>query len=652
MKKLHGLLLSCCILFCSLVSANSFPWDFSGQRQHLEAVNLHLSHPYVALLPAGEEIVVSPDPNQLRVVDLRGVDCYPQPDRLETCGAPDTLCVLLFTKSEERLPEIRFNLRFGEGIEYGGFAEINFSDDAVFPPPLTDLDVISDQNPESPSFLISGVTRDSGSVYICFGVRAECGADLETFPPTLSANWDYTTESGVFCEGNFDFPGDFTAEVITPRVAFGAPLPGNTNLGLPDGLACNTINITQTTVSSSASGYLLTADEYGFDDGITIAEVRRNGTVVDPANYTIDPTTGAFSYNVDASDDPIAFNELDQVQLCYQYTDCFPNVDYAPVYTVVSTCDGVICTGPAVENNTARLISDYPSTGATIAVGYTTVTDPVICTETPYVFDVSITASNTTADAGDVYNLSANLRACTENFFFLSMIEVVDPATNMPVGTLDPSIYTIRTTNSGLDVAGTVIIDLKENETVTGGNLIDIDGDGFFDDIVAGTETILRLTYDITCTDEDAANTIAFDPDAFTGCQFADIQVFGAESCGFRGINGRNSNTGAPDFNVNSTAIFSNAVDMFNGRMGYDFGLVGNEPSGGACNDLPPSTKRLRFEYNIGSSMVTDCPPGSSPIATFTFALDAPTTLTNDAVFSNFVFEDAGGTQTIITAPA
>ena len=612
----------------------------------------YVEHPFVALPGLS---VFSPEPNQLRIQDLRGVECYPQPDRLEVCGAADTTCILLFTKSAERLPDIRLTLRFGEGIEYGGFAEVNYSDDAVFPPPLTDVNVISDQNPEAPSFLISEVTRDSGAVYVCFGIRAECGSDIEEFPPIITYDWAYTTEAGVFCKGEYTAPESFGSEVIIPRVQFAPNAVSDANLDGPNDLACQTVRITQSTPGTSVSGYLITVDEYGFDDGIALEEIRFDGgTLARGEDFTVDPT-GLVTANINKADNPLAFNGIDEITLCYTYTDCPPNIDFRPLYTVVSTCEGEICTGPPEANDSGRLISRFTGV-ADINIDYDTgevAADdtqfpsgglPNACSDEPYVFDITVAATNGTPVEGDIYDVRLRLRACASSLFFLSQVQLVDEDGSV-LAIVPEAGYSVRTTDrqgtasQQLDVAGTVSLDLRDLEMAVG-PLLDLDGDGSFNDLPAGEVIRIRFFYELHCGIEDAENTFVAAEGSFMGCQFSDITAFGRSACDSAGEDDREQNVPAPDFSSSSTAEFQ-MLTPFPGNQssfsGYDFGRFGE--TGGQA--MAPSTETISFSYALQSNPATDCATPQNATAIYNFTLPVKPLIANNIEFTNVRYDGA-----------
>ena len=640
---------------------------------------LHEDHPYVALTPAVYKqhkvdrarlaaarqfmaaAAVSPEPNQLRLQDLRGVDCYPQPDNLEVCGAPDTTCVLFFTKSEERLPEIELTLRFGEGLEAapfpsGDYALIDYSDDAIFPPPLTDIDDISVQNPEAPSFLLSGVTRDSGAVYICFGIQAECGADFADNPPNIDFEWRYTTASGVFCTGEYTPIQDFSADVIIPMVRFTAPLPGDTNLGLANNPnACQSINITQTTLGASAAEYIFTAEDYGFDQGIMVSSLSRNGTEVPASEYTIG-ADGTLTYQYDGSDGALGAGEVDNLELCYSYSACFANVDFNPTYTVVTACGGEVCTGPADVNNSGMLISDFPPV-ANLTATYEAVPVnangdglPNACAMEPYVFDIVFETTNDDEIDGDIYGLNTNLRACVNPALGLAMVEVVDNATMTVVGQLDPATFNVRSTqelnsqgNPTLNTPGTVNVNLNSNDVVSSSALTDIDGDGFFDDIPAGQTLRLRYTFEVNCGADDAASVTADVNSGPVMCQFTQVGIQFRRSCNTASASANRNLQNTPSFDATSVSSFDNPNNFNIGgqnRDGYNFGQYGNF-NNATCNPRPVSTNTFEFRYTLGNDALTACPGGNGSSTLTLFTAGDPR-ITNDLEISNIMIDNTG----------
>jgi len=304
-----------------LVEPASFvPKDFLGGAAGAESVDKRAGNTEPDALESHDNIFdLSPDPDQLRVQDLRNIDCYAQPDALEVCGLGDTIPFMLFTKSVAPLQDIRLDVIFEDGIEYGGFAYVDntLADSGV------QLDTISTENPESPSFLLDQVSEATGGVVVYLGVRAECGVDFSINNPDVTLNFSYTNAEGVACTGSVTLE-DYGGNVVTPRVVI-TNTPSFENLGRPGDISCQSLNISQSTMNATATGYIFTAGNYGFDEGISIVEVRKGGDVLPATDYVIDPVTGQLTLVVTSptADGLLNFNETETIEVCYTYTECF-----------------------------------------------------------------------------------------------------------------------------------------------------------------------------------------------------------------------------------------------------------------------------------------------------------------------------------------
>jgi len=58
---------------------------------------------------------------EIEFIDLRGVPGYPQIDDVTTCGAADTLSMIIFTGDFGEVNGFEFEIDLPEGVEYGGF---------------------------------------------------------------------------------------------------------------------------------------------------------------------------------------------------------------------------------------------------------------------------------------------------------------------------------------------------------------------------------------------------------------------------------------------------------------------------------------------------------------------------------------------------
>ena len=639
-----------CVCLTSAFAAGPFgksapSFLLHGERQ---LNDLYVDHPFVAL-PG--QTLFSPDPDQLRIQDLRGVDCYPQPDFVEVCGAADTTCILLFTKSQELVPEIALTVRFSEGLEYAGFVSVPTAEEAAFDSPFTDVDIISDQNPEAPSFLISGVVQDSGAVVVCFGISAECGVDLERNPPRVGYEWEFTTEAGVFCQGSFEPINPFTGNVITPRVRFTQTdnFPNNIvlgNINAPN--ACQTVRLTETTPGGSVTGYIFTAADYGFEEGVEIIRIETPDGEILPEAFDVDPVTGTLTVFVDRSADPLAFNEVEDIRFCFAYSECIANNDFFPVYTVVSACQGEVCTGPPVSAGNGGLFSNFPGP-ADVRLTYEEVQAPSVPGDQPLVFDLLFGTLGDTEGVDDLFDLRARVRSCASPLVYAAAIQLIDTDGVTVLGTFEPSASSVRNADAGRDLAGTLDVRLQRNNTVSGGGLEDLDGDGFFDDVAAGNQVRVRVTYEINCTSADASNVVSPAAGSSTTCNFRQVISNARSGCGAIGESDVENITNGANLTTTSVASFANEAENIERNVdGYNFGFIGTPGNGSAG----PKTQTFEVDYTLADDPITRCPnddPGSIVVQ---FIASGDPRLTEDFVFDNFVFVDENGTDVTVPAAA
>lgn len=635
------------VLLCSvpLSALNWMPQEiFPALQSTVEVESLQDAHPYVAL---PETFAVSPDPDQLRVQDLRGIECYPQPDQLQVCGEGDTIPIMLFTKSVVPLQDIRLDVVFEDGIEYGGFAYVDNS--------LSDsgaqLDTISTENPEAPSFLIDMVSEETGGVIIHLGVRAECGVDFSQNNPDITLNFSYTNADGVACTGSVTLE-DYGGNVITPKVVI-TSTPPNVSLGRPGDLSCQTLDISQSTLNASATGYIFTAADYGFEEGITIVEVRRGGDVLAPADYTIDATTGQLTLVVTnpTADGLLDFNETETIEVCYTYIECFPDVDFTPVYTVVSACDGLFCTGPVDERIAGNLVSNFPQN----PVWRAELVDeqlPDVCANMPYVLDIELGTVGTVPIADQMESINVLLRRCKNPGLFLDMVELVSLDGATVIGAFADDNFSVRSEDqvvapTGVPTtnrAGTVNLDLRKNATVSGAGLSDTDGDGFFDDIAGDESVRIRFTFAVACTGEDlecnSGPNVTGGTDAGPDCQFREINLQGRTGCDVRARSSTLPLEPTQNFDSESVSSFTNE-EMFNfGALtysGYDFGEIGLMVSTATMNTS--STKPVNFAFQLGDGDLFACDPDDSGVASFTMVVTGEEYLLDNMTFTDVVFE-------------
>ena len=653
---------SALILFATLCVASTpatvaaSPWkaDFVRQAER-QLSHTYQVNPYVALPGT---TVLAPEPNQLRFQDLRGVECYAQPDRLEVCGAPDTLAFLLFTKSEEDLLDIRVNIKFDEGLESAGFAFTPELDgDAIG---TENLDTVSVQNPESPTFLLNEIRQADGGVVIYVGIRAECGVDFSLAQPGITFTFNYTTTDGTPCELIVRPEDPYSSNVVVPRVEFAA------GVNIPNALIrntsnefCQNVSFTQTTPGAAASSALFTVEEYGFERGVMFSSLRLGGQAIPAELIETDPATGFVNVPIIGSDNTAYFGpdgqltagEVVAAQVCYRTEGCIPNGNFGTAYGVVSACEGELCTGPpdrveAMIDPAFNSGTNFRNTGV-----YRTVQEPSICggpggAPQDYIFEIDIATTRNNPVDDKIESVLASLRSCSPSPFGTPTVEVVqaDGSGTALDGSLVNVLETGQTNSAGVptaNVAGTIIVNFRALRDDIGGGLADTDGDGFFDDIPGGTTVTLRFTFPVGCSGEDPS-CIAADPGDEV-CQFTQLRLDGRRRCNAAGV-GRTINfNNAPEFITASSAAFDNETPFNypspNSRaefIGYDFDVVGVDP-----NNIVSKTRNLEFTYNLDAGDFAACPDGDDGVTNLLLRFEGDSRIIQDFDFTNLTLNGA-----------
>ncbi|MEM6771417.1 MAG: hypothetical protein AAF597_12620, partial [Bacteroidota bacterium] len=218
------------------------------------------------------------------------------------------------------------------------------------------------------------------------------------------------------------------------------------------------------------------------------------------------------------------------------------------------------------------------------------------------------------------------------------------------------------------DRAGTITVNLLNNTSLTGANLIDIDGDGNFDDFAGGTDLRFRFTLNPSCAAADEEFNCTAVPnfpggtDPGPDCRIREIFVTGRTGCGSRTRSTTLPLNGGTEFGAFSNSTFTNSADFtFNGVTfnGYDFGVTG-DGTNNSIDDPTVSTLPLNFEYTLDAADIVQCDDNSTATVEMILVINGADTITKNFDFSDFVFN--GGTpmtpiveynpgQTVVTVP-
>ena len=545
-------------------------------------------------------------PEGVNVLDLRGTLCYPQLDKLVSCGEPDTLSILLFTKSETPIDDIIINLEMDEGLQYAGFAEIGSVDGMG----MSLLDSLNVTNSESPFFSLSELSQAGGGVVLTFGIQAQCGHDFVANPPGITVNLDYPN-----CVD--EIPLDpIATEPLTPEVVF-TGAPGAITITTLNNEFCMTQNITQVTLDASTGEATLTISDFGFPD-VSLDNILVDGATVPASDIMID-ANGVATIVLDGNANPDYFggdgilnqNEISAVQFCFSINSCpVGGTTFNPPLTIAGTCNGILCGGLMDSETTTLLIR--PNFGTTPDTEYTEVQLPSSCdaaTGLPaqYIFDISTTGTRPEEIEGSLYNLQFLLDECPGGPLVPDSVQIFTG------GSATGALVTLPLTGSlfSINANGRLIVSLRalKQDFDGPGGLTDIDGDGNFDDVLGSDEVRIRIYLGpLSCAAGGGCGQD--DSGEMQTCQFFRVFTQGARDCGLRNVTAVDNVTPLPP------PILSNSVSQYSniGMVGtgnnafpaYNFGVVGNT-SGGPVS----STINIDYDYSLDPNDFSMCPaPG------------------------------------------
>lgn len=592
------LTLSLIVFLATVTSANNW-WIDPGAFEREFTEQTAARHPYVALLPGAATSGTANDGELVRLQDLRGVECYAQPDQLNVCGTGDTIPILLFTKSTTPIEDISLTVRFDDGLEYSGFAYA-----AAGPAELTEDNI---NNLGAPSFVLSELSQAGGGVVVYIGVSASCGLNLDVLNPGITFVLDYETPAGAcFDERRPEDP--YGSNVSVPEVVFnGEPSPASLDLVDRDQAMCTTIPITQVTMGAGALGAILTVSDYGFDDGVTVSGISVGGTSVPGSAVTADDS-GDLTIVLDTEQTPgyfggdgaLSFGENADVQLCFAADSCFAGSN--PQLSVVFACRGERCAGnPDFEtdlmvNNAFDFNVDWQISDVQV------LQQPSVCGTDgdPDNFIVQYTLSNPVGDyRADLTNLQFILDRCTS---FTADTVYLAGANPGPLPARGVGI--VRNENSNF--IGRVIINLDNpnlDELATdpdgpGVGLDDLDGDGRFDDL-PGDQSI-TIVFEMSPAEADGDLTCASSLDF---CDFTRVRVVGFRDCGSEGIAPQAPIPGNNSFMANSSAGIGGDTMTYTYSQttypgGLDFGVVGRSVNMPGPPNISVS-KNVIFSYEL-----------------------------------------------------
>ena len=592
------------ILFAVVLTAFSISDSSTAKEERIKSERLEASAALILAADASDESV--------NVLDLRGTTCYPQLDNLVSCGAPDTLAVLVFTKSDAPIQDVMINLEMDEGLQFAGFAEIGTPDGMG----MSVLDSLNVTNSESPSFMLSELSQASGGVVLLFGIQAQCGHDFVADPPGINVNLTYGD-----CVDDLPL-APIDTEPLTPEVVFTGAAPSTTITDLNTEF-CMTQNITQVTTDASTGEATLTISDFGFPD-ISLDNIIVDGNPVPASDIMID-ANGLATIVLDGNANPSYFNgdgildngENSAVQFCFSLAACPPSgfvSPFNPNLSIAGTCNGILC-GGNIDFEVATLavnpiFRNSPDTEFT-NVQEAAICDPVTGEPSQYIFDISTTGTRPEEIQGALYNLAFRIDECPGGALVPDSVQVF--AGGSPTGAL--TTLPLSGSLFAFSADGRLTINLQAlGQDFDGpGGLTDIDGDGSFDDVIGSDEVRIRVYLGPTsCSSGGGCGQPAFADDdggEMETCQFTSITTLARGDCNTRNRNAVDAITPlAAPIASNSLSEYPDIGELGTAPRsypGFNFGVVGNTSGGPVANTIP-----IVYDYTIDPDDFSQCPGG------------------------------------------
>ena len=631
-----------CLFMAAQMQADTTWPGFTSNEELRAAYVAHLSnllhHPFVALPDKqNAPVIMQSGTDGILFQDLRGVECYAQPDCFAVCGSADTIPILLLTKSTTPIEDIDIRLNFSTGLEYSTFAYVE-SGNAV-------LDISNDANLEAPVFNLDEISLAGGAVVIYVGARAQCDIDVENAPPTITYNLDYTA-NGAVCNDEVT-PPTYGGEVAAATVRF---QPGPASLATIRQLGetaagCLDIPLISLDSKAAAGGLRLLVNNYGFAAGVRIYDVLDAAGNSVPGAAAIG-AGGLATIDLDGSaldvDGDGLFGVGDgaqSVQVCFAIDDCPTEVRFDVDLALGVSCDGESC-GPVDQFSLATL-AITPAFNPSVIADFEVVQNLAFCNADgepqAYIYETTVSSNNTTPIVGDLFDISYRIDACPEAYLAISRIYIVDAA-GMEIAEIP------QTTTSGIvysqAASGRLTMDLRSLDAATGdldgaGGLDDIDGDGFANDLPAGESLTIRVEYLPSC---EGVGSCTPEEDPPLVCDFTRQVWFADRNCDV--VRTSRTTVIADDEIVpvdnSSTAEFDNQQMFTIGTadiVGYNFGQSGD--FGG--NTGVVTTQNISFTYRLGGPDFGMCPDGGDIAYSMTILGDAD--LVEDLMVSNIMFD-------------
>ncbi len=557
----------------------------------------------------------------VEIIPLQDVPGYPQFDQVNLCGDADTLSFIIYSGDPGRIVGCELQLNLPAGLEYGGFEFATFGGTSVI-----------NTNPDAcnPQFIVDDFQADS-LVVVNVGVKANCEVDLNNMLQIeyeFSYNFIDSLNNLTTCSETVLIDNEYNAGVKTPVLNLLSEFtPQEVDIMVLGDEYCQTINISQDGLSSTLDEFLFEIIGLDLSSSININSITANGAHAVTHTYdaatmtTTAPITSAmFVGNGIPGPDDTQFNtnEILALEICYQVDVC-PDITSAIFnYRASYGCNDEECAN-SMKTNALNIVP----TGSLMPTATTAlVSAPTLCGADGEIA-LTITNPNPVGDSNKYTDLIVGFETCEK-----ANLDI----TQLMIGGIAMPVNTFGWINDDLNIDFTALA--VGNDIDGPGGLEDLDGDGVFDDIPAGTTISLSVFLGTVC------GTGESDPESCpaNNCSFSQFYVNAKTNCG---VAFSEYPSGLADMNIiyGPTAISNpNEYAIPIGdptTAGYDFEQFGTPGA---------KTQEIEFCYDFTTENFNGCTTGDIALQ-ITFD-GAPGYIYDIDILSAELSEDGGATYT------
>ncbi len=527
---------------------------------------------FIFLLCINTTLIFAQDcPVKMRIIDLKGVDNFPQTDDIVVCETVDTLSYLLYSPdATQDLIGVELELSLSTGLEYGGFVESHYTGSDIY-----ELNV---SNPSRPKFTIPNIYN--GDLFIAnIGLTANCAFQTGGVAEVSGVvTFLYQDENGAIfeCKQKFSPIGEYNSAIKKPILNTLSVSPVTvepTDFTTPD---CHTITISQDGIKAFVSSFELLIDGVDLVNTLTITDLNIGGTTL-PFDYD------TLAQQVQATIDGTYFNdgffnenENIKVEVCYLTQGCITPPDVFFEYTAQAGCNDQICTASSKEGSLTFLPDLAAAPIATSSFGNA----GQFCGE-PIRYNFTLTSTNTNPEEGLWNDVLLKFNACETN--------------NTEIGNITVNGVALTQGVEWNIVGANAIIDFTQVSTDFDGaniGLEDVDEDGLYDDLPGGNTIEIDVELNVVCGDGVDCAPL--------NCSIERIEVNGLRNCG-------------QDFQQFADVT---PVSFFYGETAFDTnedidrnGVLVTEEVDTDPNVWKPTVNGYSFTYDYGTENIEGCSP-------------------------------------------